>query len=177
MKLRVWPEADVAAEPDDVRFGRYSGRGLETRGHPTVALPRTPRNCRRLMHVPQGHIRLHGSGSTERLVGPKPPSPLWLMSALGPVADLERDNRDVRFTPGSGHRQRWRLCRLWAISRRSITSSQLESYSGNPAFRRPSINSFECDCLRRPILSDIVKAGSTSSRRAAASRASASRPR
>ena len=51
------------------------------------------------------------------------------------------------------------------------------AHSGNPAFRRPSINSFKCDCLRRPILADIVKAGSVSSRRAAASRASPSRPR
>jgi hypothetical protein len=50
-------------------------------------------------------------------------------------------------------------------------------YSGSPAFRRPSFNSFKCDCLRRPILADIVKAGSISSRRAAASRASASRSR
>jgi len=51
------------------------------------------------------------------------------------------------------------------------------AHSGNPAFRRPSINSFKCDCLRRPILADIVKAGSISSRRAVAKRASASRPR
>jgi hypothetical protein len=51
------------------------------------------------------------------------------------------------------------------------------AYSGNPAFRRPSINSFEFACPPRAIQADIVKAGSSSSRRAAASRASASRPR
>jgi len=51
------------------------------------------------------------------------------------------------------------------------------SHSGNPAFRRPSISSLEFDCPPRAIHADIVKAGSTSSRRAAASRASASRPR
>jgi hypothetical protein len=51
------------------------------------------------------------------------------------------------------------------------------THSGNPAFRRPSISSFACACLRRPIHADIVRAGSTSSTRAAASRASASRPR
>jgi hypothetical protein len=51
------------------------------------------------------------------------------------------------------------------------------SYSGNPAFRRPSINSFEVDSPRWATQADIVKAGSVSSRRAAASRASASRPR
>ena len=51
------------------------------------------------------------------------------------------------------------------------------AHSGNPAFRRPSISSFAFDCPPRAIHADIVKAGSTSSRRAAASRASASRPR
>jgi hypothetical protein len=50
-------------------------------------------------------------------------------------------------------------------------------YSGNPAFRRPSINSFAFDSPARAIYADIVKAGSISSTRAAASRASASRPR
>jgi hypothetical protein len=50
-------------------------------------------------------------------------------------------------------------------------------HSGNPALRRPSINSFAFDCPPRAIHADIVKPGSTSSRRAAASRASASRPR
>src|SRR6267154_6452080 len=52
-----------------------------------------------------------------------------------------------------------------------------ESYSGNPAFRRPSINSFAFDSPPRAIYADIVKAGSISSTRAAASCASASRPR
>jgi len=51
------------------------------------------------------------------------------------------------------------------------------AHSGNPAFRRPSINSFAFDCPPRAIHPDIVKAGSVSSTRAAASRASASRPR
>jgi hypothetical protein len=51
------------------------------------------------------------------------------------------------------------------------------THSGNPAFRRPSISSFEFVCPPRAIHADIVKAGSSSSRRAAASRASASRPR
>ena len=49
--------------------------------------------------------------------------------------------------------------------------------SGSPALRQPSINSFEFDCLPRAIHADIVKAESTSSARAAASHASASRPR
>lgn len=61
--------------------------------------------------------------------------------------------------------------------RSSITSWTLESYSGNRAFRRPSIISFEFDWPPRAIHADIVKAGSSSTRLAAASRASASRPR
>ena len=47
--------------------------------------------------------------------------------------------------------------------RHSITSWTLESYSGNPAFRRPSIISFAFDCPPRAIHADIVKAGSISS--------------
>jgi len=49
--------------------------------------------------------------------------------------------------------------------------------SGNPAFRRPSISRFAFGGPPRAIHAEIVKAGSVSSRRAAASRASASRPR
>ena len=60
----------------------------------------------------------------------------------------------------------------------SITSWTSESYSGNPAFRKPSIISFAfIDSRLRAIHADIVKAGSILSTRAAASRASASRPR
>ena len=94
----------------------------------------------------------------------------------------------VRYAPHSGSRwladaspckptsnRRMSHVSFGAISCRSITSSR--SYSGNPAFRRPSISSFEFDCPPRAMYSDIVKAGSTSSRRAVASRASASRPR
>lgn len=51
------------------------------------------------------------------------------------------------------------------------------AHSGNPAFRSPSINSFEFECPPRAIYADIVKAGSCSNTRAAASRASTSRPR
>lgn len=62
-----------------------------------------------------------------------------------------------------------------------ITSAYLrkrgEAYSGSPAFRRPSINSFAFDCPPRAINADIVKAGSNSSTRAAASCASTSRLR
>ena len=53
------------------------------------------------------------------------------------------------------------------------------AHSGNPAFRRPSIISFQPDVSpgARAINADIVKVGSSSSKRAAAPRASASRPR
>ena len=50
-------------------------------------------------------------------------------------------------------------------------------HSGSPAFRRPSIISFAFDWPPRAIHADIVKLGSTSSRRSAASCASPSRPR
>ena len=42
-------------------------------------------------------------------------------------------------------------------------------HSGNPALRRPSINSLAFDCLLRAIHEEIVKAGFVSSTRAAAS--------
>jgi hypothetical protein len=78
----------------------------------------------------------------------------------------------------SRHR-RWAECPLCARSGHSMTSSARahRAHSGNPAFRRPSINSFAFDCPPRAIYADIVKAGSRSSTSAAASRASAPRPR
>lgn len=57
------------------------------------------------------------------------------------------------------------------------TEAAHRNHSGNPAFRRPSVISFAFDCPPRAIHEDIVNAGSVSSRRAAASRASTSRPR
>jgi hypothetical protein len=51
------------------------------------------------------------------------------------------------------------------------------THSGIPALRSPSINRFAFDIAPRATAADIVKAGSTSSARAAASRASALRPR
>jgi hypothetical protein len=59
----------------------------------------------------------------------------------------------------------------------SVTSPGARAHSGNPAFRRPSISSFEFEYPPRAMNADIVKVGSVSSTRAAASRASASRPR
>ena len=65
--------------------------------------------------------------------------------------------------------------------KRSFRLSRLRQrtrvHSGNPALRRPSISSFAFDCPPRAVRSEIVNAGSVSSRHAAASRASASRPR
>ena len=83
-----------------------------------------------------------------------------------------RCNMSRRATSGLMHRSKLKLY--------SITSSAracARAHSGNPAFRRPSIISVEFDCPPRAIHPDIVKVGSTSSRRAAASRASAFRPR
>ena len=74
---------------------------------------------------------------------------------------------------------------VWTRLAKSLTAcyGELEqhlevcAYSGNPAFRSPSINSFAFDCPPRAIYADTVKAGSISSTRAAASWASPSRPR
>ncbi len=93
-----------------------------------------------------------------------------------------------RFTPGSGHPACGVGCPSCARNGLTHRSKQLHhsitlsarahrAHSGNPAFRRPSISSFAFDCPPRAIHEDIVKAGSTSSRCAAASRASASHPR
>jgi len=78
------------------------------------------------------------------------------MSRLPSTTDVIEPPRPVRFVP---NRHRVAL-----------------AHSGNPAFRRPSINSVEFFGTRA-ISADIVKAGSISSTRAAASCASASRPR
>lgn len=50
------------------------------------------------------------------------------------------------------------------------------AHSGSPAFRSPSANSVAFECPPRALHEEIVKAGSTSRRRAAAPRASSSRP-
>jgi len=65
-------------------------------------------------------------------------------------------------------------CLQW---RASTAPSNLCAHSGNPAFRSPSNISVEFVWPPRAIHADIVKSGSTSSNCAAASRASASRPR
>jgi len=83
----------------------------------------------------------------------------------------ERVLQQISAISGPSHARRRRR----ATSAHSAQTHR--AHSGNPAFRSPSINSFACDRLHRPILADIVKAGSTSSRLAAASRASTSRPR
>ena len=67
-----------------------------------------------------------------------------------------------------------------AAKRRYLSSSLVRTgqvYSGKPSFRRPAIISFAFDCPPRAIHADIANAGSISSIRAAASRASASRQR
>jgi hypothetical protein len=96
-----------------------------------------------------------------------------MSSGLPLIADIARCSRHVGNVPNPDS------CTATKRGIYSITyrRTRARAHSGNPAFRRPSINSFKCDCLRRPILADIVKAGSVSSRRAAASRASPSRPR
>ena len=96
----------------------------------------------------------------------------WLMFALPPEEDIDQTIADVRFVQPKADSCTATKRGIYSITYRR---TRARAHSGNPAFRRPSINSFKCDCLRRPILADIVKAGSVSSRRAAASRASPSR--
>src|SRR5437773_361325 len=99
------------------------------------------------------------------------------MSALPPKSDqieeisicpLRANKRSIDYRVG-GRQQ----CRVFATGNEGAH----RVYSGNPAFRRPSINSVAFDRPVRAINADTVKAGLTSSRRANASRASASRPR
>jgi hypothetical protein len=106
----------------------------------------------------------------------------------GSKATVRRCPRHFRFAPESRHSTEESACLKSAISglmhrtKRVLVRSprrrkRARAHSGNPAFRRPSINSFALDCPPRAIHADIVKAGSVSSTRAAASRASSSRPR
>jgi hypothetical protein len=108
--------------------------------------------------------------------------------AYGSFPDLDAHEHEVRFTPMNGHRQRdaafprrakSRLMRRSKKGSYSIASSMPAStiQSGSPALRSPSVSSFAFVCPPRAIHADIVKAGSSASRRAAASCASASRPR
>ena len=85
-------------------------------------------------------------------------------AALPPKGELIKPGSISRDGPKAAIRSPCRRECAWA-------------HSGNPAFRSPSINSFAFDRPPRAMNSEIVKAGSTSSRCAAASRASASRPR
>jgi hypothetical protein len=107
---------------------------------------------------------------------------------IGSNSEVQARNWGVRFTLKNRHRQPSRSGPKSAISglmhrtKRVLVRSprrrkRARAHSGNPAFRRPSVNSFAFDRPPRAIHADIVKAGSTSSIRAAASRASASRPR
>jgi hypothetical protein len=89
-----------------------------------------------------------------------PPLNLWCLWPNWPVSLAPRRNM------------------FWGQRRRHLhRQERAPAHSGNPAFRSPSSASFAFDCPPRAIHSDIVKAGSSSSTRAAASWASALRPR
>ena len=87
----------------------------------------------------------------------------------GPGADFSQHPAEVRFGPIADS--------CTAAKREFVGAREHTIHSGKPAFRRPSINSFAFDGPPPAMNADIVKAGSNSSRRATASRASASRPR
>jgi hypothetical protein len=106
----------------------------------------------------------------------------------GSIASLWQRAGHFRSTSVNGRRQTAPACRVGArcrLVRRSKRGAirspfwrkRARAHSGNPAFRRPSMYSFAFDTPPRAINADMVKSGSTSSRRAAASPASASRPR
>jgi hypothetical protein len=124
-------------------------------------VPRCRAGLRRfcvLDHCPQRLDALH-------ILGPILSRPTVLKSSAGAISKIRC--KDRRRRPGSEGR-------VLATGNEAAH----RAHSGNPALRRPSISSFEFDCHPpRAIHADIVKAGSSSSRRAAASRASASRPR
>src|SRR5215207_8852188 len=90
------------------------------------------------------------------------------MSASPLEADVPLYRVNVGFGPIADIASRVRSPRL---------HKQTRAYSGNPAFRRPSMYSFMFDDQPRAMDADIVKAGSTSSERTAAARASASHAR
>ena len=117
-----------------------------------------------------------------RYVQPKATAPH--LNSTNRVGSGPRPLPPVHFNPQHPDRRCWPYtaqidasCAAEAVIPVIPSSAAYRVHSGNPAFRRPSINSFAFDCPPRAIHSEIVNAGSTSSTRAAASRASASRPR
>jgi hypothetical protein len=87
---------------------------------------------------------------------------------LFPESDLltaqQRNDAKGQHSSGLMH------CSKQALFGHRIGAGWAWAYSGNPAFQSPSINSFDFDCPPRAIHEVIVKAGSTSSRRAAYNR-------
>src|ERR1700676_1719671 len=95
------------------------------------------------------------------------------MSASPPTAARERTSRHFAFGLTADSCAAANFALWISLSMRTSTA-----HSVNPAFRKPSIISFAFfDSWLRAIHADIVKAGSILSTRAAASRASAARPR
>src|SRR5579871_2250794 len=91
------------------------------------------------------------------LDGPQPilgPSALRTYGSLGPSGFIILGLKEVATAevPGAACEPQGKRGAHWA-------------HSGNPAFRRPSIRSFEFDCPPRAIHEEIVKVGSTSRRR------------
>src|ERR1700741_5345655 len=74
--------------------------------------------------------------------------PVRRASAYPLIAAREQTFREGRLGPQA------------AIPVSSSCQRAARVHSGNPAFRRPSINSFALDCPPRAIYADIVKAGS-----------------
>jgi hypothetical protein len=162
----------------DKVFGTHRPKSREetpNEGSDSVGWGGTP-----LPHVPSKMIAISGSIERRETSGIQRGRGTDT-KVYGPRADRTEDTKGMagvrpqrlRRTARDASRRRGSQGRVVATGNEGIH----RAHSGNPAFRSPSIISFAFVCPPRAIHADIVKTGSSPSRCAAASRASASRPR
>jgi hypothetical protein len=134
------------------------------------ALPAQPVDATQALNLSASRVRFVGRANRKTHA---PQQTRWLFDH-----HLESARTQPFLSPRSGVRsENGPTADIASRARSPRLHKRTRAYSGNPAFRRPSMYSFAFDVPPRVMNADIVKAGSTSSRRAAASRASASRPR
>ena len=146
-------------------------------GKPCVA------NLRQIHLIPSELFTSLSNAGCEQVSTVDPFADRWINilarpSASGPHADLQ--TADILNGPrqvSKGLHPDSCTAATRASFEHDVDESGARAHSGNPAFRRPWINSFVCDCPPRAIHVDSVKLGSVSSNRTAAWRDSASRPR
>jgi len=163
-----------------IRFSVHTGPSLGRKRPMRAAIASGGGGGTPLPHVPSKMIAISGSIERRETSGIQRGRGTDT-KVYGPRADRTEDTKGM-----AGVRpQRLRRTARDASRRRGSqgacspqeTRGYTGDHSGNPAFRSPSIISFAFVCPPRAIHSDIVKTGSSPSRCAAASRASASRPR